>query len=101
MPHIIALVMAASRLPVIVKLSGSFAAGGLLFSELNSDTVEGLPSLKNLLLPTQAHAFSFPTFKLKSAPPRPRVQPYIALDDSGKCVKVSLQDGGDPWEWCW
>ena len=92
--------MAASRLPAIVKLSGSFAAGGLLFSELKCDGVEGLPSLKNLLLPTHAHAFSLPTFKLKSAPPRPRLQPYIALDDSGRCVKVSHQESNGAWEWC-
>lgn len=82
--------MAALRLQAIVKLSGSFAAGGLLYAELHSGTVDetGLPSLRSLLWPSQAHALSLPSFKFKSAPPRPRIRPFIGLDDSGKCIKV-------------
>lgn len=83
--------MAATRLPAIVKLSGSFAAGGLLYAELHSGAVDEarLPSLKSLLLPTQAQALSLPFSKIKASPPHPRIRPWIALDEAGMCVKVT------------
>lgn len=82
--------MAAARLPAIVKLSGSFAAGGLLYAELHTGAVDGawLPFLKSLLSPKEAQALSLPYLKIKTAPPPPRMKPWIALDEAGKCVKV-------------
>jgi hypothetical protein len=83
--------MAAARLPAIVKLSGSFAAGGLLYAELHTGAVDGawLPFLKSLLSPKEAQALSLPYLKIKTAPPPPRMKPWIALDEAGKCVKVT------------